>query len=189
MIVTHDVEKDRYRIKIDGLVDGKRVRKTKLLPRGISLDQAYLFAEKIFAAPVEFTFKDELARAVSGRPKDPGSVYFIKNPNLYGLVKIGMTRSTVHERIQNLSTAHFNRWEIIDKAYVHHPEIVEMCLHRHFNSLRKVSNREFFRMTDDMAMEAALACREIDGIDLMAAISTIGRKPSTPSATPPQQKG
>lgn len=174
MVVTHDKATDRYRITINETIDGKRIRKTKQLPRGMTLEQAYDLAESMLSG--QLPFQDRLARMAAGRPDNLGTVYFIKSPSLPGLVKIGMTRGTVYERIRNLSTAHAASWQIICHGVMKHPDLVELALHQQFSDVREAHNREFFRISDDAALEALAVCHEVDGVDLQEAINSIGRK-------------
>lgn len=174
MIVTKDVATGRYRVKIDENVNGNRVRKTKLLPDGVTLETAYQIAERLIHGPL--SFQDELAKAVAGKPVQRGSVYFIQNPSMPGLVKIGMTRRGVHERVRAMSTGQAYPWKIIGDGIMNHPDIVEETLHRHLAKYRETHNREFFRVSPAVAKAALDACMEVDGADLSFAINAIGKK-------------
>lgn len=165
MIVTFDEKADAWRITINETVNGKRIRKTKRLPRGIGQEKAYLFAARMMTTP--FPFQDSLARSIIGQPKDVGSVYVLKNEFLRGVVKIGLTRRNVYERIRNLSTAHPGNFTIVDTAIFNHVGIVEMALHRLFDSRREQPRREFFTITEGMAISAMNACREVDELRIV----------------------
>lgn len=174
MIVTQDEATGRYRFKINEMIDGKRVRKTKLLPAGFSMAQAYKYAELLYSGPL--SFQDQLAINIVDHPEQPGTVYFIQNQSLPALVKIGMTRRSVYERIKAMSTGHAYPWKIICHGLMKHPDIVEETLHHYLSNYRECHNREFFRMTAEAANEALDVCMEVDGTDLSAIINTIGRR-------------
>jgi hypothetical protein len=173
MIVTFDEKRGRFRVTQNETVDGKRIRKTKLCPEAWTEAQAYQFAERMLSA--RLPWKDQLRKSILSKPQDRGAVYLIKNEYMRGLIKIGMTRNTVHERIRNLGTAHPGKWLIVESAIFNHAEDVERALHRHFADRREEKGREFFRITDDMAIAALRECHEVDGVSLTSAVNGIGR--------------
>lgn len=69
------------------------------------------------------------------------SVYFAWDPNVYGPIKIGLTRRSVPQRIAELRTKHRKNftWVAVDLGDI----AAERALHRHFAGDRK--HGEWFR--------------------------------------------
>lgn len=162
----------RFKLFVNSTIDGKRVRKVKMIP-GACADEAEALriGRVIFGGPSGLIL--EKLSGLLTLPNDPGAVYFAKNAGHPGVVKIGMTRSSVWDRMRNLSTAQPEPWTLLGFSHVKHAKTVESILHQHFNKQRIVSNREFFTITDDIAMQTLSACDAADGISMAGAIGMI----------------
>lgn len=162
----------RLKITHHAMIDGIRVRKTKQLPIGIQDEaQAMLIGASLFG-PRQSTLEASLEN-LQASPIDLGSIYFARNAGHPGVVKIGMSRTSVHDRMRNLSTAQPQPWVLIGHARVRHVAQLESILHIEFTDCRVAMNREFFTMTTEAALSALELCRRIDGVDLNAAIMKI----------------
>ena len=164
----------KTKISVSGTINGERIRKTKIVPLALSDEDAQRYAMSMVDA--DFNAKESIRKVIEGCQQDNGHVYAIKNEYLPGLVKIGMSRNTVHERVRNLNTAYPVDWEIVACESVQHVAAIERFLHAHFSEVRVNRNREFFRISEDDAAKAIRLCHEIDGVDMMAAIMKIGTR-------------
>lgn len=166
------VAEGKFKLVIDSNIDGRRVRKTKMLPGEVTSESdALKIGRAIFSSPCAILM--ESLGGIAGLPCDSGAVYFAKNAGLPGVVKIGMTRRSVWDRMRNLSTVQPEPWTLLGHSYVKHAKAVESILHRHFTKQRVVSNREFFTVTDDVARQALSACDAADGVSLTEAIKMV----------------
>jgi hypothetical protein len=180
-MISFDTTADAYRITIHRTVNGNRIRKTKRLPRGVSFETATKIAAQMDSG--RGPLQERLYQATVGRPNDIGSIYLIKHSSLRGLIKIGMTRSSVHSRRNNLGTAHPGATSIVFDAIFRHVELVERHLHEHFKDRRAKSGREYFAVSRREAIAAIEECLAIDGYDLSEAINAIGRRPPCPPSS------
>lgn len=167
-----DPKNGAYRVSVEYWSEGRRIRKTKRLPKGVDLETAQIIERRMLGDDNP-KLTDALKRCPNGKA---GAVYALKNDGAPGLIKIGMTRNTVGERIKNLSTGYAQNWEVVDECQVRDPEYVERALHEHWSSVRAASNKELFRLKEDEVMKVFALCRDLCEIDLMAAIMKIGAK-------------
>lgn len=87
-----------------------------------------------------------------------GFIYFLTNPAMPNLVKIGYTTATVDERIRQLnSTGVPSSFELAACFYVAEPAKVESELHEHLSARRFSENREFFVGSFLSLLEASLS--------------------------------
>lgn len=165
----------RFRVTVNATIAGVRVRKTKLLPDGLDEKSARKIGLRLFSS-VMSTIDIGLAEMVDS-PSDQGSVYIAVNAGLPGIVKIGMTRSSVSDRMRNLSTAQPAPWIAVGSAMVEHVAAVESLLHRHFNPRRIAQNREHFQMSTMQALDALRQCESMNGVRLAGIVGMIGDRP------------
>lgn len=166
------VSDGKFKLVVNTTVDGRRIRKTKMLPGNVADEaEALRIGRVIFGGPNGLIL--ETLSGLLNLPSDPGAVYFAKNAGHPGVVKIGMTRTSVWDRMRNLSTAQPKPWTLIGFSHVRHAKTVESILHQHFSKQRIVSNREFFTLTDDVAIQTLSACDAADGISMSRAIGMI----------------
>lgn len=96
-----------------------------------------------------------------------GFVYVLTNPAMPGLVKIGLTSWLPEDRAKHLDTTSIP--EPFDVAYrtaTSRPEAVERKAHKLLGGNRKRSNREFFRVSVEEAVEAVrTATVDVAGIE------------------------
>jgi hypothetical protein len=86
-----------------------------------------------------------------------GFIYFLVNPAMPGLVKIGYTTTSLEQRLAELHTTGVPEpFTIAAAFFVHDPELCEKQLHDLFTAKRKNMNREFFHMPLRSAIEAAM---------------------------------
>ncbi|MDQ8193658.1 GIY-YIG nuclease family protein [Coraliomargarita sp. SDUM461004] len=102
--------------------------------------------------------------------KTCGHIYFLTNPSLSGLIKIGYTERELNRRIHELrGTGVPTPFVLIAAFYVHLPKSVEGAIHRHLRSYRIKRDREFFKIAASKALDMcagiiypALACDEAE---------------------------
>ncbi len=94
-----------------------------------------------------------------------GIIYILINETMPGLVKVGMTTSTLEQRVADLSRATGVPlpFEVFYAAQVNDIQFVEERLHRAFDSHRINPKREFFRVAPEDVV-AALQLAEIKNI-------------------------
>lgn len=81
-------------------------------------------------------------------------VYILTNPSMRGLIKIGKTEKTVHERAEELYTTGVpTPFEVAYSIPSEYPEILEDILHKRFKEYRINKHREFFRYSADKVIE------------------------------------
>ncbi len=81
-------------------------------------------------------------------------VYILTNPSMQGLIKIGKTEKTVHERVEELYTTGVpTPFEVAYSIPSEYPEILEDILHKRFKQYRINKHREFFRYSADKVIE------------------------------------
>lgn len=173
-MVEYDEEKGAFRVVIDKIIDGKRIRKTKLLPNG----STFQTAEKIEASLLDehLTFREQIQLIVQESKPERGHIYAVRNLYFPGIVKIGMTANSVHSRIKNLSSAVPADFELVHTVFVNHALAIEQSLHAHFCKFRVNLGREFFKIDESSAIEALNVAFEVDGASLNDAVFAIGRK-------------
>ncbi len=81
-------------------------------------------------------------------------VYILTNPSMPGLIKIGKTEKTAHERAEELYTTGVPEpFSIAYSIPSQYPEILEDILHKKFKQYRINEHREFFRCSADKVIE------------------------------------
>ncbi len=102
----------------------------------------------------------EKERQTINRSEKEGIVYIISNPRMEGLIKIGMTRDSVEQRINNLSsvTGVPARFELRFAGRVDDCKKTENILHTAFKKERINEKKEFFEMSYERAKELLEAC-------------------------------
>jgi hypothetical protein len=88
-----------------------------------------------------------------------------------GVIKIGVTSSSVQRRMGNLNTAMPIDFKIVHSVYLEHSVLVEQSLHVHFRRQRINPGREFFRLSEKEITDALDIAFSIDGVDLGAIMS------------------
>lgn len=75
----------------------------------------------------------------------PGYVYFLSNPTMPDLLKIGMTTRSIHERLSELrSTSVADSFVLEGLVRVENPEVCERLIHCELKDHRYSDDREFF---------------------------------------------
>ena len=83
---------------------------------------------------------------------NPGFVYVLTNPAMPGLVKIGLTTRNVKQRIDELYTTGVpHRFTCVYNRYVTDCSVLELALHRYFKRSRVNNDREFFKISPQLA--------------------------------------
>jgi hypothetical protein len=83
----------------------------------------------------------------------PGIVYVLTNPEMPGLIKIGITSGDIEARIRSLdNTSVPVSFVCFYAAEVTDPNRVEKAVHEAFGDHRVRPNREFFRLSPDKAV-------------------------------------
>lgn len=167
-----DQKNGAYRVSVEYWKDGKRIRKTKRLPKAVDIETARMVERRMLGEDCP-ALADALRGCPAGRA---GVVYALKNEGAPGLIKVGMTRNSVWSRIKNLSTGYPQDWEVVEECGVKDPEYVERALHAHWSLWRETMNRELFRIEEAEVRKAFAVCRELCEVDLSAAINVIGAK-------------
>lgn len=86
-----------------------------------------------------------------------GHVYFLLNPSMPGLMKIGFTTTTLGQRLAELETTGVPEPFIVGAAFlVSDARLCEERLHELFRAKRKDRNREFFELSLDEALSKAM---------------------------------
>ncbi|MYH83384.1 GIY-YIG nuclease family protein [Candidatus Poribacteria bacterium] len=81
-------------------------------------------------------------------------VYILTNPSMPGLIKIGKTEKTAHERAEELYTTGVPEpFSIAYSIPSQYPEILEGILHKKFKQYRTNKDREFFKYSADKVIE------------------------------------
>ena len=81
-------------------------------------------------------------------------VYILTNPSMPGLIKIGKTEKTAHERAEELYTTGVPEpFSVAHSIPSEYPEILEDILHKRFKKYRINEHREFFRYSADKVIE------------------------------------
>lgn len=77
-----------------------------------------------------------------------GIVYFLSNPSIPGVIKIGFTTGTIEERIRQLNTTGVPLpFEVAALFKVHDPQSCEKAIHDCLAEYRINSGREFFKIS------------------------------------------
>ncbi len=86
----------------------------------------------------------------------PGYVYILSNPQMPGLLKIGITTRSVPDRVAELSSATGVPAPFSVEAYLesNNPEEDERAIHQQLADFR-IAGREFFRVTLEQALNTA----------------------------------
>ena len=108
-------------------------------------------------------------------------IYVAESPQYPGVVKIGRTDRSVHERMSELSADDYgmpgenidSEWEAVKIIEVKDNEHAEAVLHEHFDHLRVTDSRELF-YTDDPYGLAYEAAEVVDGTIMTADLIEIG---------------
>lgn len=83
-----------------------------------------------------------------------GSVYILENPAMPDLIKIGHTKRTVEERVNELYTTGVpERFKIVHKYPCEDHERLERAIHKKLANYRHNPEREFFRYPADDALQ------------------------------------
>ena len=106
--------------------------------------------------------KKETTIEASLENKQEGMVYILTNPCMEGIIKIGKTRISVEQRINQLSypTGVPARFKFNCAIRVKDYHEVEKYLHEKFKEKRINENKEFFRMSPEEAQIALLTSHE-----------------------------
>lgn len=81
-------------------------------------------------------------------------VYILTNPSMPGLIKIGCTEKTTHERAEELYTTGVPEPFLIAYSIPsQYPKTLEGILHKKFKQYRINKDREFFRYSADKVIE------------------------------------
>ena len=100
--------------------------------------------------------RQRLIRERSGNNKNNqrNCVYILTNPSMPGLIKIGKTEKTAHERAEELYTTGVPEpFSIAYSIPSPYPVILEDILHKKFKQYRINKHREFFRYSADKVIE------------------------------------
>ena len=109
----------------------------------------------------------------------PGIIYFLVNPAMPGLVKIGRTAGTVESRLQQLSSTSVPQpFQALATFYVYDSEACEREVHLALRDHRPNANREFFEGSTSNLLQCALPV-------ISSYLSPPGNSIIKPSATPP----
>ena len=172
-MIVDDPKTGGFRFVQNETIGGKRVRRTKRLPAAWTREQAERFAARY--VDDDFSMKERIGQ-IKELPRAPGSIYILKNSMLPGLLKIGMTVSSIQSRIKNLSSGFPVNFELVHDVAVHHALELEQMLHQHFREFRVAKNKEFFRVDEVAVIRAMNLCEDLDGNSLADAIAGIGRR-------------
>lgn len=160
-MVVYDEKREAYRVVISTNEGGKRIRKVKLLPMGGTREAAQRH-EMFMLDPTVFV-REGIEQMVKNSNAAPGHVYALRNELMPGIVKIGMTNSTVNGRVANLSTSMPIDFEVVYSIEVNHALPIEQYLHSHFGKHRVKSGREFFRVAEIEVIAAFNIAYQADG--------------------------
>ena len=149
MPVHFDADKGCHVIKFEMRVDGRRIRKTKRMPPGIDYDQAIQIERRMMSADDPHYHLRPTLQALKAKPEDPGWIYACISGN--GPVKIGMTRTSVGDRLRSFNVSSAEPWQVIRDVRVRNVEDVERAVHHFLASKRLSSKRELFAISRDEA--------------------------------------
>ena len=95
-----------------------------------------------------------------------GFVYVMQNEAMPGLVKIGLTTRLAEDRAQELFTTGLPApFEVVFRSLTSDPQALEKEVHEQLKGRRVKSNREFFSVSPEEAINAILLARcMVDGI-------------------------
>ncbi|MBO8190344.1 GIY-YIG nuclease family protein [Streptomyces oryzae] len=110
-------------------------------------------------------------------PRATGFVYVQRNPAFPDMLKIGYSARLAEDRAKDLyGTSVPFPYEVLFRALSSRPEDVERAVHRLLTAQRVNADREFFRVTLDVAIEAIRHCQgESTGITSWEPIPAIHR--------------
>ena len=103
-----------------------------------------------------FNQRKRLRKERSGTNKNNqrNCVYILTNPSMPGLIKIGKTKKTAHERADELYTTGVpTPFKIAYSIPCKDPKILEDRLHKRFKRYRINEDREFFECSADKVIE------------------------------------
>lgn len=84
-----------------------------------------------------------------------GTLYFLSNVSMPGLLKIGYTQTSLNQRLSKLRhTAIPADFEVEAAFHVQHPAACERAVHKLLEQFRHTPQREFFRITLRTALNA-----------------------------------
>lgn len=87
----------------------------------------------------------------------PGYVYFLSNPSMPDLLKIGHTTDTPENRIRQLNTTGIPSSFVLEACFlVSNPHELEKSMHTALAMFRPAQNREFFKLSLAQALELTL---------------------------------
>lgn len=91
--------------------------------------------------------------------RSSGFIYVLSNPSMPGIYKIGMTRRTVAERVEELSrsTSTPTPFRLEAEFLSHCPLSDEQAIHRSLSMYKVSENREFFKCSLERIIDC---CRE-----------------------------
>lgn len=114
---------------------------------------------------LKFLSLEELvSQKIKTSKSDPGFIYAVRNEYMPGLIKIGLTRVGVSQRVHSLSTTYPRPWTILTSIKVNHVAAVEKALHEFFWCHRVDQGREFFNVDEDQIENTYQICASIDGL-------------------------
>lgn len=176
MTVHFDEAKGRHIIKFELHHNGKRIRKTKMMPAGINYDQATQIEHRMLSAydPPHTELRNDLS-ALDG-DDDPGTIYVcISGDNN---AKIGMTRRSAEDRLKSFNVSAVIPYRLVGDVRVRHVEKTEAAIHRYLHKKRIHSNREMFTLTErDARLLLDVVAETVGVVDpSIAAINAIGRR-------------
>jgi hypothetical protein len=121
-------------------------------------------ADRIFAAfaDLESSIQPGLVARDPISLSAAGWVYILRNDSMPGLLKIGHTSRSPHERLSELSTATGvpTPFVLAFDAYVDHSQQAEADVHRRLAFHRLAANREFFNVDLDTAIAAVIQAQQ-----------------------------
>ncbi len=86
-----------------------------------------------------------------------GTLYFITNPSMPGLVKIGHTTGSLKTRLRQLSSTGVpNPFEVVATFSVQNPRECEAGVHQRLNGYRSNPKREFFAAGVDVLLRESI---------------------------------
>ena len=104
------------------------------------------------------------SRVLAKTDRFSGIVYVLSNPAFDHLLKIGFTTRSIDERIAQLNGTNIpESFECVAAFHSHDPQADEKRIHVRLSQFRAKKNREFFKVSPSMAIQA---CQTL-----------IGRKP------------
>ncbi|MET3232318.1 UNVERIFIED_ORG: hypothetical protein ABIC54_004523 [Burkholderia sp. 1263] len=153
MSVEYNQEKECYVIRFELWAEGRRIRKTKRMPRGVDINTA-LAIEKRMKEPYDpYRSLRERLLALPDDSKGQGWIYAAMANSGAGPVKIGMTRRNIRQRINSFNVTATEPWVEIGSVKVRCPLAAEGTIHAHLYDKRILSNRELFDIDAETVME------------------------------------